>query len=208
MTTPTLFGLPPSTYTRTARMALAAKGVAHDFQPVDFRSDAYRDAHHPFSRVPAFTHGTVRLFETLAITSYVDMAFEGPALQPQGAAARAEMLQWISVFSNYIYDAVVGGCITERVVKPMRGLAPDEQAVAAAVPLIRDRLAILDARLADSPWFAGEDITLADYFYAPVIAYLAPLPEGKALLPELPALTRWLGQIEDRPELASIIASR
>ena len=37
---------------------------------------------HPFGRMPAFEHDGFRLFETAAISRYVDEAFAGPALQP------------------------------------------------------------------------------------------------------------------------------
>lgn len=50
-------------------------------QPVDFRSDAYRETLHPFERMPAMAHGDVHLYEALTIAVYVDEAFDRPALQ-------------------------------------------------------------------------------------------------------------------------------
>ena len=38
---------------------------------------------HPFDRVPIFQHGDFTLYETSAIATYVDEAFEGPALSPK-----------------------------------------------------------------------------------------------------------------------------
>jgi glutathione S-transferase len=38
-------------------------------------------ARHPFKRIPPFEHEGFRLYETGAITRYVDEAFPGPALR-------------------------------------------------------------------------------------------------------------------------------
>jgi glutathione S-transferase len=37
---------------------------------------------HPFKRVPTLVHNNFQVFETGAITRYVDEAFPGPGLQP------------------------------------------------------------------------------------------------------------------------------
>lgn len=85
-------GVAPSTYTRTVRLACEEKGVSHRLEPVEFGSDRLRSLH-PFSKIPILEHGKVRVFETLAITRYVDEAFKGPALQPADARGRAVMDQ-------------------------------------------------------------------------------------------------------------------
>jgi len=116
----TLLGLPLSTYVRTARMVCANKGIHHSVQPVDFRSDAYAQEH-PFQKMPVLHHGPLKLYEALAIATYIDEAFEGPALQPATPADRARMLQWISAINDYYYATLVGCCLIERFIKPMRG---------------------------------------------------------------------------------------
>ena len=89
MTDVVLYGTPLSPYVRTARMALAEKGVGYTLKPVDLKDPAYRRLH-PYARLPAMEHGRLRLFETAAITRYIDEAFDGPTLQPvDGAAAPA-----------------------------------------------------------------------------------------------------------------------
>ncbi len=45
----------------------------------------------PFGKIPLFEHNGFCLYETGAITCYVDEAFEGPALQPQEPVNRARM---------------------------------------------------------------------------------------------------------------------
>src|SRR5687768_4932432 len=98
-----------SVYTRIARLALLSKGVEHETIEVDpFAGlpDGYLTLH-PFGRVPVLSHGAFRLFETGAITRYVDRAFEGRPLQPDSPAALARMDQVISVIDAYAYWPMV-----------------------------------------------------------------------------------------------------
>ncbi|GAB5508465.1 MAG: glutathione S-transferase family protein [Rhizobiaceae bacterium] len=145
---PRLFGADYSVYVRIARLALSEKGIDYDHIPVDiFDRDNVPDWYlerHPFKRIPAFQHGELRLFETSAITRYVDEAFDGPALQPVDAAARAAMNQTIS---------------------------------------------LLDA---------GDRLTLADLYAAPMIACFVQADEGRAMLDTHPRLTAWWSRMEAR----------
>ncbi len=56
MTTMTLHGFAPSTYTRTCRMAALEKGVDHDLVPVAYGEPSHL-ALHPFGKMPAMSHG-------------------------------------------------------------------------------------------------------------------------------------------------------
>ena len=198
MTDLVLHGLQFSTYVRTAQSVCEAKGVPYDLRPVDFRSPEYR-ALHPFGRMPAMTHGDVTLYETLAIASYVDEAFDGPALQPGTPAGRALMLQWISAVSGYLYPALFRGCLRERFVKRMRGLEADEEAIASMRPAIEEGLGVAEAALSERDFLAGDAVTIADFFLMPILAYFAIAPEGQATLPEHPDLSRWMERMAQTP---------
>jgi glutathione S-transferase len=198
-----LLGLPPSSYVRTAMMVCENKNVSYTLQPVDFRSDAYR-AHHPFGRMPVLQHGSVSLYETLAIATYIDAVFDGPDLQPQDPLARAKMMQWISTANDYLYDLIVGCCVAERFVKPMRGLSPDEDRIAQAVPKINECLDVLEAGLTDGPYFCGDTVTLADLFIAPILVYYNATPEGQASMPQRTHVSNWLQTMAQTPGFGAI----
>ncbi len=190
MTDVKLLGLPPSSYMRTAMMVLENKGVPYSVETVDFRAPEF-ERHHPFSKVPVLRHGNVELFETLAIATYIDEAFDGPALQPENPANKAVMLQWISATNDYFYESFVRNCVTERFVKPMRGLEPDEALIAAEKPTMAKHLDILERVLVSNDYLAGSEVSLADFFLAPIMFYFAMTPEGKDLLPKHPAVQAW-----------------
>ena len=91
-----LYGLERSVYTRIARLALEEKGVPYALCEVEiFGPDGVPPEHlarHPFGRIPVLEHGDFWLYETTAITRYVDEAFPGPNLQPHEPMAQARMV--------------------------------------------------------------------------------------------------------------------
>jgi len=192
-----LYGIAPSTYTRTARLALHEKGVPYRLEPVEFREPAF-EAIHPFRRIPALRHGDLLLYETDAICRYVDEAFAGPALQPATPAERARMAQWISVVNAYCYPTMTRDIVIERLVVPRYGRAPDEARIAAALPEAARQLALLDRALESNAWLAGETLSLADLFLAPIVHYLGVVPESTTLLPPVPRLRAWFERVSAR----------
>ena len=206
MTDVVVYGFPGSTYVRTARMALEEKGVAYDIEPLAPGGDEIK-ALHPFAKIPAFRHGDVVLYETLAICAYVDAAFDGPPLQPADALARARMLQWIGVFDSYVYRRMVSDVVIQRLVVPRRGGEPDEARITGALADIRHQLGLFDGALAEADWLAGAEMSLADLFLAPAVFYLAMTPEGEKMLPDFAHVGRWFEAIRQRPSFAATASS-
>jgi len=198
MTDVIVYGNPLSTYTRTARMALTAKGVVHTLEPVDHRAPDYR-AIQPFGKTPALRHGDFVLYETLAIACYVDEAFDGPPLAPADAQARARMFQWISATLDYFYDAMIVKLVFERLVAKMKGRAPNEALIAEALPDITLQVGVLDKALNGAPYLAGETMSIADMFLLPILFYVNFTNEGQRILAGAPALGEWLARMSGEP---------
>jgi len=207
-----LYGLERSVYTRIARLALEEKGVPYVLHDVEiFGPSGVPPEHlarHPFGRIPALAHDGFVLYETGAITRYVDEAFAGPPLQPHEPARRARMNQLIGVFDAYGYRPMVWGVYVERVGQPQRGRTPDEAVIAAA---LRDAQRCLEAVLAlrsGTPWLLGSEPTLADLHAYPMLRVLSLAPEGAALLQRHPSLQRWLKLMQQRPSVQRTRSSR
>src|SRR5260370_15039686 len=116
-----LHGYRYSVYVRIARLALAEKGVAYDRVEVNpFAPDVPASylALHPFGRVPTLVHGDFVLYETAAITRYVDRAFAGPPLQPDATRSLARMHQALSIVDSYAYWPMVRQGFSQRVFRP------------------------------------------------------------------------------------------
>ncbi len=192
---PRLYGADYSVYVRIVRMALFEKGVAYDLLPVDiFAATSTRDAHlarHPFGKIPAFEHGDFHLYETGAITRYVDEAFDGPPLQPADVKSRARMNQIISIADGYIYPHLVWGLYVECIEKPKRGEVADEGRVEKARGIARISLDVLTGLLAEQRWMCGDRLTLADLYLAPMIDYALEVPEFCEMFAEYRKLGDW-----------------
>ncbi|MGF1592754.1 MAG: glutathione S-transferase family protein [Kiloniellaceae bacterium] len=198
---PQLFGPSYSVYVRIAKIALIEKGV--DFEQVEFdlfnRADWPADwlQRQPFGQAPAFEHDGFRLYETRAITRYVDEAFAGPPLQPDDPKARARMEQAISVLDGQGYRPMVWGIYVERVSRGKTG-ETDESIVAAALPKAERCLAALAEILDDGPFLAGTDFSRADIQAAPMVDYFVKAGEGRDLLSAQPVLSDWWRRVAER----------
>jgi glutathione S-transferase len=197
-----LHGLARSVYTRIARLALEEKGVAYALHEVEiFGPDGVPPAHrerHPFGRIPALEHGGFTLYETNAITRYVDEAFEGPALQPQQPARRARLQQIVSVLDAYAYRPMVWGVTVARMRPRPDGERPDEARIAAALAEAARALDALEALVSCDPHLLGAQLTLADLHAYPVLQCFAFAPDGAALLARHAALQRWMDLMRQR----------
>lgn len=199
MAEPIIYGLAPSTYTRTARMVLIEKGVEFDYQPVELGSQSHL-ALHPFGKVPILRHDDFMLFETFAICRYVDEAFDGPPLQPPEIAARATMTQWVSAIIDYTYPALIRNYLLAGYIRPqMAGEAPNRQAIEAALPDLEMNLEILDSALSGRTALVGDTPTLADHLLMPIIFYMNAAPESAEMLDRLEGLSAWLEIMSARP---------
>lgn len=192
---PQLYGADYSVYVRIARLTLLEKGVPYDLLPVDiFAESGIPDSHlarHPFGKIPAFAYGDFHLYETGAITRYVDEAFDGPALQPADAKSRARMNQIISIADGYVYPQLVWGLYVECIEKPKRGEAPDEHRVESARGVALISLTVLAGLLSEHRWMCGDRLTLADLYLASMIDYAVEVPEFREMLAKHRNLGDW-----------------
>jgi glutathione S-transferase len=208
MTEPILFGAAYSVYVRAARLALAEKRVPYRLVEVDiFAPEGPPPDYlqrHPFKRIPAFEHDGFRLYETGAITRYIDEAFAGPPLMPNTPRARARVNQIIGILDNYAYRPLIWDIFVERVRAPMQGRAADEAKIAAALPLAESCLRAIDALAdPDGPSLAGGNVSLADLHAAPMFAYFCTATEGAELLSSQPHLARWWECMRNRPSMTA-----
>jgi glutathione S-transferase len=188
-----LHGYRYSVYNRIARMALLSKKVEHETIEVDPFAElpeAYLKLH-PFGRVPVLVHGSFELFETSAITRYVDRAFDGPPLQPERSGALARMDQVIAVIDAYAYWPMVRQVSSHAFFRPSVGEPSSREEVDLGLAASRKVLAFLDRVAGEGEVLTGRDFTLADCHLAPMMDYFVRAEEGKAALSPHLALRKW-----------------
>ena len=205
MAPPVIYGPGLSTYVRTVRLVCEEKSAAYELVEIDIMQGGHKApeylARHPFGRVPAFEHDGFALYETSAITRYLDAVLPGPSLTPADPKGAARMQQVIAVVDSYAYGSMISAIVIQRVVMPMGGGTTDETIIAAALPTAIVSLQALEDLLGDQAYLAGPELSLADLHLAPVMAYFTATPEGQAQMPGYPKLARWWTTVSARPSM-------
>ena len=154
----------------------------------------------PNSKIPALVDHSgqtpVRVFESGAILMYLAEKFG--AFLPAGGAARAECLSWL--FWQMGSAPFLGGGFGHfYVYAPLK----IEYAIDRYAMEVKRQMDVLDRRLAESPYVAGDDYTIADMAIWPWYGTLAKgqLYEAGQFLQvqEYTNVLRWTDQIAQRP---------
>ena len=205
MSDPVLYGLSRSVYTRIARLALEEKGVRYTLEEVEIFGPTGAPAEHlarqPFGRIPAFEHDGFRLYETSAITRYVDEVFAGTRLQPQEPQARARMNQVLAIVDSYSSRPMVWGVFAARIVAQRSGIEVNASIVAEALAKSRTCCLALEGILGSNRYFTGDEVTLADLHALPILLYFSMAREGVETLSAHTRLRAWLDNMAARPSV-------
>ncbi|MFY0635312.1 MAG: glutathione S-transferase family protein [Vannielia sp.] len=197
----TLHGYHFSVYMRAARMALALKGVPyteHEVNPFDEAGRAGLMALNPFGRVPVLQHGAFTLYETAAITGYVDRAFEGPPLMPAEAKAAARAAQVIGIVDAYAYVPLVRQVFSHGVFRPAEGHQGSAEVVAEGLRVAPRALGALEAIAAEGLVLSG-GLGRAECHLVPMVDAFCRHEAGAEMLEGFAALSAWWAGVRDAP---------
>lgn len=186
-----------STYGRIVSMCAEECGASWEIVPTDPRAEAHRKRH-PFQKAPAVEIDGLQLYESFAICRYLDERTPDRDLQPATADGRARMTQWIGVADQYVFPATEFGLVLPRLVVPMMGGTPREDLIEKALPTIAYQLSVVEARLQEATYFAGDTFSLADIFMYCVWRAVSLTPEGQVMLASAPSITTWLNSVAAR----------
>ncbi|HTB72707.1 MAG TPA: glutathione S-transferase N-terminal domain-containing protein [Polyangiaceae bacterium] len=191
-----VFGHPASTCTRKVLMTLAEIRTPYEMVTVDFTIQEHKKQPHlgrqPFGQIPAIDDDGFALYESRAICRYLSERYSG-SLVPADIKARALMEQWISIeTSNFTPSAMK--FIYHDVFK-----RPQEPAVLeTAAKSVDTALRVMDARLGESPFVAGPQLSLGDVCFMPYFEY-AMLTPVKGMVAKFPHVSAWWSKVSERP---------
>lgn len=195
-----------SVYCRIVSMVCHEKAVAIDWveiNPFDEATpESYRELH-PFRRVPVIEHDGFTLYETAAITGYIDEMSARPSLQPKDPRQRARMAQIIAVVDAYAYWPLVRQVFSHRVFAPRSGGLVDEEAVLDGLEKSKPVLAALEKLARGGDFLVGAQATLADFHLAAMIDYFTMAEEGAVLLGQYPKLSAWWAKMRHRDSVTA-----
>jgi glutathione S-transferase len=181
MSTLTLWGFSGSTYVRTVKMLLAEKNFT-DFEQVPLnvlQGEPRQPEHlerHPFGKVPVIAHDGMTILETAAITRYLNDVLPGKSLVPAAPKDRARMDMVIGLIDSYGYGALLGGVAAYHLFPDFVG-GQNEAARRDGIEQGRKVLSYAMKTKGASPFIAG-DLSLADFYLAPIAAYVSLTPDA------------------------------
>ena len=194
----TLWGFDGSTYVRTIKMLLAEKG-ATDFEQMQVNvlagepRKAEHLARHPFGKVPVLDHNGMRILETSAIARYLNDVLPGKSLVPASPQDRARMDMVMGILDSYGYGALVGGVAAYHLFPDFVG-GKNDAMLKAGIENGRKVIEFAMKTKGDSPFVAGE-LSLADLYLAPVLAYVSLTPDAKSVF-EVKGFADWWARVQ------------
>ncbi len=181
----TLYDADRCPYCARVRITLAEKGI--EYEPVMIDLDdrpGWIYEKNPLGRVPVLEEDTFVLAESAVIDEYLDERYPDPPLWPPDPANRA--LGRMLVFRF------------DEVSKPYYALRRGDEGARGRLDAVLDTLA---NALQERPFLSGQEFGLADIAYVPWI--LRARDRMAVDLGRFPALSEWVGRLEQRPSIAA-----
>jgi len=159
----------PSPNPQKVTFALLEMGLDCDKIPVNLVQGEQRKSEflavNPAGRVPVLVDGDMKLTESHAIIAY--LGDTTGRLWPTSAGGRAGALQWLFFLSQHIMPAA--GQVALRIRAKVTGVAADESIVAQGEQALNSVLPVVESHLAKSKWMLGDEFSLVDCAYCPVL---------------------------------------
>jgi glutathione S-transferase len=210
MTKLTLYGTPVSVYVRIVRLLLEATGTAYDLESVDIFNGENKTAEYlaknPFGKVPTLKAEGELIYETTAITSYLNTVIAAQRFTPTEALAQARMHQIMGIVDNHLYGPAIGAIVIERLIVPSQGGQTNEAKVQAAIAPVKTALEAIETLTIAHPYILGEAMTLADLYLIAIFAYLSKTPEYAVTTAQTPRLRAWWDPISLLPYVKKVCA--
>ena len=191
----TLYGTPISTYVRTVRLLLAEANINYNLQDIGiFNGDnetADYLAKHPFGKVPAMVVDGITIYETSAITHYVNQSLANGLFAPPDVLLQTRMLQVMAIVDNYLYEPAIGTIVIQNLIVPQQGGSTDTEAVQKAIAPTQKALAAIEDLVTGTPFLISSLISIADFYLIPIFVYLEKTPQFAAVTANTPKLKTW-----------------
>lgn len=191
-----IIGFPRSNFVRTCRMAAIEKGVPHENVEALPHSDEVR-AINPLGLIPVMRHGDLAIPESIAITRYIDTAFEGPALVPVDPLAAAPVNRWIGTVAVSVDQLLMRNYVVEYIFHKDDDGNVVRDKIDRAIRRFPRMFAMLDEAVAPGH-LGGAAFSLADCFLMPILAAVQLFPEGREAVAGAPRLAAYFDKVAGR----------
>ncbi|PAX56535.1 glutathione S-transferase family protein [Brunnivagina elsteri] len=199
-----LYYAPASSYSQRVLIALAEKDVKFTAIEVNLFDVEEREIYskiNPFGKIPTLItdKGTV-IFEANIIIEYLDKYFPNTSrLIPENSEQAIEVRLLERIFDVYINTA------REALFADKQRKEAERNGKEIAKPkrLLETALLLLEQKLANRTWLAGNEFSLADCAAAPTLAYLRMVYDYTYLS----ELTNYIRRLESRASVVKVFNS-
>jgi len=189
-----LYGIPTQN-TLKAAYVLDAVGADYEFQKVDLskgeqKTEAFLKVN-PIGKVPALKHNDFTLFESGALCRYIANVENSP-LYPTDKQKRAQVDQWLDFFTCHL-GRWLSALFYEQVIKKASGRGePDKARCEEALGFVNQQILPVEKHLSQSPYFVGDQLTIADLV---AFAYIEQSAALNYDLSPYPHTKKWLEKV-------------
>lgn len=163
------------------------EAVAIDIRQAQSQTDDFKRLN-PRGEIPALDDEDTIIWDSMAILVYLARKYQRLDLLPEEALLLARVMQWLAVSENEL----LFGLARARRIKKFNG--PGHHSTARVMAI--DGLKVVEQQLQQTPWLAGEHLTLADIACYP---YIALAHEADIDIAPYPAILRWIKAIRSQP---------
>ncbi|KAH8168917.1 glutathione S-transferase domain-containing protein [Sarocladium implicatum] len=208
----TLYASPNSTYSKRVRLTLAEAGF-DDYELVLLnlmKGEQKQPSHiqrHPFGKVPVvvFPDGFT-LYESRAICKYLCKRFSFPLLPAESDLEASTKFDHAQMVEMTYFADFAGSIAFEKYAKKLRGIPTDDAVVQEALKSLEAFFDVAEGFLSQQDWMAGDEFTLVDIFYIPLVERLVQVGHGD-LVTSRKAVNAWWERATSRPAIAKLLAA-
>ncbi|KAF2003196.1 glutathione S-transferase [Amniculicola lignicola CBS 123094] len=208
----TLYGARGSTSTDRVRLTLAEGGftdyelVLLNLQKGEQKSEE-NSQRHPWGKVPAITFADgFTLYESRPICKYLARKYSFPILPSDSDIEATALFDQAQSAEMLYFSEPVNKITFEKFVKKFKGLPADEAVVSNALQGVEAFFDVAERLLQHKDYMAGNEFTLVDIYYIPLIRRLFACGYGDVIL-NRKAVNAWWKRCVDRPAIQKLLAA-
>ncbi|KAG9235490.1 putative glutathione-S-transferase theta, GST [Amylocarpus encephaloides] len=208
----TLYGYRGSTNTDRVRLTLAEGGftdyelVLLNLQKGEQKSKEHLKRH-PWGKIPVITSSDgFTLYESRAICKYLATKYSFPLLPPDSDVEAAALFDQAQCVEMLYFAEPAGRIAFEKFAKRFMVLPPDDAVVSDALRLVEMFFDVAERLLHHKDYMAGNDFTLVDIYYLPLIQRLFACGYGDIIVSR-EAVSAWWDRCVNRPAIQRMLAA-
>jgi glutathione S-transferase len=187
----------PSPNPQKIKFALLELGLECEMTPIDLTKGEQRKveflALNPVGRVPVLVDGELVLSESQAILAY--LGEKTARLWPGTITGRADALRWLFFLAQELSPPTTDLAFN-RIAAKLLGLTPDQDAIARGEKALPKVIEVLEKQLSKGKWMLGNEFSLVDCGYGPV---LNVLDRAAFSFARFPKVSGYIEAIRERP---------